>query len=373
MVDADDARFMDRALELARQGEGAVEPNPMVGCVLVQDGRVVAEGYHRRFGDDHAEAAALAVAGPLARDATAYVTLEPCSHFGKTPPCADALIGAGVRRVVAAMVDPFPAVAGQGCARLRAAGIEVQVGVRGDEARQLLAPYLKLQSTGHPWVIAKWAMSLDGKIATASGESRWISGQESRAVVHRLRGRVDGIVVGARTALHDDPLLTARPPGARLATRVVLDSRASLSLNSQLVRTARRVPVLVATSANSDAAHCDALAAAGCEILRLNGANHAERWLALLDELGRRRWTNLLVEGGAEVFGTLVQTRTIDELHVFLAPIVLGGRESPGAVGGEGLARLADALRMIGPTVRQCGDDLYLCGRVSPVSPAEVT
>jgi len=361
--DADDARFMARALELARLGEGFVEPNPMVGCVLVHDGHVVGEGYHQRFGGDHAEAAALATAGALARGATAYVTLEPCCHFGKTPPCADALVRAGVRRVVVAQTDPFPAVAGGGLERLRAAGIEVEIGPHEDEARGLNAPYLKLVTTGRPWILAKWAMSLDGKIATSTGESRWISGEESRAVVHRIRGRVDGIVVGLRTAQRDDPQLTARPPGARVATRVVLDSQAALSLDSQLVRTARQTPVLIAASQDAPVDRCSALETAGCEVFRCRAVDHAERWLELLDELGRRRWTNVLVEGGGEVLGTLLATRSIDEVHAFVAPLIIGGKDAPGVVSGPGIGPLADALRLERLTVRSCGVDVYVSGR----------
>ena len=233
-----DLWHMRRALELAAQGQGAVEPNPMVGCVIARGAEILGEGWHRRFGGAHAEVEALKLAGERARGATVYVTLEPCCHHGKTPPCTRAILDAGVARVVAAMPDPFPQVAGGGLAELRAAGIEVQSGVLEEEARKLNAPYLKLLSTGRPWIIAKWAMTLDGKIATAAGDSRWISCLDSRSIVHQLRGRVDAIVVGRGTAAADDPLLTARPPGPRTAMRIVVDTRASLSPQSQLVRTA---------------------------------------------------------------------------------------------------------------------------------------
>src|SRR5919197_3355884 len=214
-MSASDLDWMSRALELAERGRGFVEPNPLVGAVVVRDGRVVGEGWHRRYGEAHAEVNALAAAGEAARGATLYVTLEPCCHHGKTPPCTDAVLRAGVRRVVAAMADPFPQVAGQGVAQLRAAGVEVEVGVCEREARELNAPYLTLLAEGRPYVHAKWAMSLDGKIATRGGDSRWISGPASREVVHRLRGRVDAILVGAGTVRADDPLLTARPLGPR--------------------------------------------------------------------------------------------------------------------------------------------------------------
>src|SRR5437764_12544149 len=214
-----DGQWMRRALELAERGRGYVEPNPLVGAVVVRDGRLVGAGWHQRYGQAHAEVNALAAAGEAARGATLYVTLEPCCHVGKTPPCTDAVIRAGVARVVAAMSDPFPQVAGRGAELLRQAGLAVEVGPCEAEARRLNAPYLKLLARGRPYVHAKWAMTLDGKIATRSGDSKWISNRASRQVVHDLRGRVDGIVVGAGTALADDPQLTARPPGPRTAVR----------------------------------------------------------------------------------------------------------------------------------------------------------
>ena len=266
-----DAWHMARALELAARGEGSVEPNPMVGCVIVRDGETIGEGFHRRFGGPHAEVEALAVAGPRARGATAYVTLEPCCHHGKTPPCTGALIAAGISRVVVAQRDPFAKVAGQGIAELAAAGIAVDVGVGADEALRLNAPYLKLLQTARPWIIAKWAMTLDGKLATHAGDSRWISSEASRAIVHRLRGRVDAVMVGRGTAQADDPQLTARPPGPRQAARIVVDTTATHSLQSLLVKTAREVPVIVAGGAAAPQDRVEALQAAGCEVIACAG------------------------------------------------------------------------------------------------------
>src|SRR3954451_1208374 len=240
---------MPRALELAERGRGHVEPNPLVGAVIVRDGRVVGEGWHQRYGEAHAEVHALAAAGAAARGATLYVTLEPCCHHGKTPPCTDAVLRAGVGRVVASMLDPNPLVAGKGAERLRAAGVAVEIGVGEAEARRLNAPYLKLLRTGRPYVHLKWAMTLDGKICTRTGDSKWISNEASRRRVHELRGRVDAILVGVGTALADDPQLTARPRGPRTATRIVLDSRGRLPPTSLLAATARIVPTLVATTA----------------------------------------------------------------------------------------------------------------------------
>ncbi|MFM7107208.1 MAG: bifunctional diaminohydroxyphosphoribosylaminopyrimidine deaminase/5-amino-6-(5-phosphoribosylamino)uracil reductase RibD [Planctomycetaceae bacterium] len=329
---------MRRALELARRGEGRVEPNPMVGAViLAPDGSVVAEGWHDRFGGPHAEAVALAVAGDRARGATLVVTLEPCCHRGKTPPCAEAIVAAGIARVVVAAGDPFPAVAGGGIAALRAAGIDVETGLLEAEALRLTAPYRTLVTTGTPWVIAKWAATRDGRLALPPGGDRWISSPESRAIVHALRARVDAIAVGSGTALADDPLLTARPQDVgrvggspRPLLRVVLDGRARLPPGSRLVRTARESPVLVAVGTAAPPDRIAALAAAGCEVWRAAGATPADRLRELLAELGRRRLTNLLVEGGAQVFRTLFDAGLADETWAFVSPREACGPPDPG-------------------------------------------
>ena len=356
---------MRRALDLAILGQGYVEPNPMVGCIIAQGGEIVGEGRHRQFGGPHAEVEALAMAGPRAAGATLVVTLEPCCHHGKTPPCTEAIIAAGVRRVVAAQQDPFPQVAGSGLAALRSAGIETEVGILQSEARRLNAPYLKLVSTGRPWVIGKWAMTLDGRTATRTGSSRWISNDESRRIVHALRGRVDAIVVGRATARTDDPLLTARPPGPRTALRVVVDSRATLSSQSQLVRSAREVPVLVAAGPNAPLGDRRRLADAGCEVFICEADSHAGRLRKLLEELGRRRLTNVLVEGGGQLLGGLLDDRQIDEVHVFVAPKLIGGESARSPIEGGGITEMGDALRLDSPQWKQLGDDLYLTGRIA--------
>ncbi len=360
-----DLWHMRRALDLAAQGQGFVEPNPMVGCVVAQGAEIIGEGWHRRFGGDHAEVEALRLAGRRAAGATMYVTLEPCCHQGKTPPCSQAVIAAGVGRVVAAMRDPFPQVAGQGLAELAAAGIRVEAGLLEADARRLNAPYLKLLATGKPWLIAKWAMTLDGKIATRTGQSRWISSPESRELVHRLRGRVDAVVVGSRTARFDDPLLTARPPGPRTAVRVVIDGRASLGSESRLVRTAGQASVLVAAGPEAAEADRRRLEAAGCEVFCSSGVTHDERLDELLRELGRRRMTNVLVEGGGRLLGALFDGGHVDEVHVFVAPKVAGGREAPGPVAGQGVAQMAAALALEGAEIRQIGGDAYISGRIA--------
>ena len=357
---------MARAIELARRGEGFVEPNPMVGCVLVRQGNVVGEGWHQQFGGPHSEVEALQMAGEAARGATAYVTLEPCAHSGKTPPCTEALIAAGVARVVVACGDPNPLVNGRGVAALRTAGVDVVVLDDQLEAKALIAPFAKLMTASRPWVIAKWAMTLDGKLATAVGDSQWISGEESRAVVHQLRGRMDAIVVGRGTAEQDDPLMTARPAGVRTPTRIVLDSQAVLSLKSQLVRTSSDAPVLVAVEANAPEARCHALRETGIEVWQAPSAavSLQDRWLALLDELGRRQMTNILVEGGAKVLGALLDAGEIDEVHAFIAPKLIGGA-GPSPLRGEGRALMADALRLTSPKIEMLGEDVYVSGRVT--------
>jgi len=365
----DDIRFMSHALALALRGQGAVEPNPMVGCVIVRDGEIVGEGFHERFGGPHAEVNALAMAGESAAGATAYVSLEPCCHQGKTPPCTQALIRAGVKRVVIAVEDPYPEVRGRGIAELRNADIECEPGVCGPEANWVLAPYRKLLATGRPWVIAKWAMTLDGKLAARTGDSKWISSEASRAVVHQLRGRMDAIIVGSGTARIDNPLLTARTPDRedlkRTATRVVVDSAASLPLESRLVQTARDVPVVVAAGQELDQKTIGQLDAAGVGLYRCAGTTHAARCESLLDELGRRRMTNVLVEGGSRLLGTLFDLQAVDEVHIFIAPKLAGGENALSPVGGEGVARMADALKLADITIEELEGDVYVHGRVA--------
>lgn len=360
-----DAWHMRRALEIASAGQGRVEPNPMVGCVIARGAEIIGEGFHRNFGGPHAEIEALAVAGTRAAGSTMYVTLEPCCHQGKTPPCTKAVIAAGLRRVVVAQGDPFAAVAGRGIAELQAAGIEVEVGLLEADARRLNAPYLKLLTKGRPWVIGKWAMTLDGKLATRAGESQWISGLGARAVVHQLRGRVDAIMVGAGTAAADDPLLTARPPGPRTAVRIVLDSRARLAGSSRLLRTASNVPLLVVVGPEAADEDRRRLAAAGCEVFVSAAADANQRLRELLDELARRQMTNLLVEGGGRVLGSLLDLGELDEIHAFVAPKLVGGQTAHTPVAGLGLERIADALRLEGPEIRTLGEDVYVHGFVA--------
>jgi diaminohydroxyphosphoribosylaminopyrimidine deaminase/5-amino-6-(5-phosphoribosylamino)uracil reductase len=359
----DDSRYMARALELAAQGQGRVEPNPMVGAVVVQGDRIVGEGWHQQFGGPHAEIEALRAAGEDARGATLYVTLEPCCHVGKTPPCTEAILRAGISRVVFALGDPFEQVRG-GAEALRAAGVAVCDGVLAEPAAELCAPYLKLVTRQRPWIIAKWAMTLDGKIATSTGESRWISSDTSRRLAHALRGRVDAVVVGGRTALVDDPLLTARPPGARIATRIVLDSEAKLPLTGQLVRTARAAPLLVVVDRQAPAERRTKLTEAGAEVLVCTSESRGERLDRLWKELGRRRMTNVMVEGGSTLLGAIFDADQVDEVHVFIAPKLIGGTGAPSPLGGQGLPEIAMARRLASVKVDYPAGDIYIQGRI---------
>jgi diaminohydroxyphosphoribosylaminopyrimidine deaminase/5-amino-6-(5-phosphoribosylamino)uracil reductase len=301
-----------------------------------------------------------------------YVTLEPCCHFGKTPPCTEAVIRAGVRRVVAAMLDPFPQVAGQGASRLREAGIVVEVG--GGEvgelaARRLNAPYLKRLRTGRPWVHAKWAMTLDGKIATRTGQSKWITGEAARARVHELRGRMDSIIVGKGTLLADDPLLTARPPGPQTAVRVVLTATGDgLPTSCRLLETIKAAPVLVVTT-SPPAERLTAWRDRGTEVLAMSADPTGRLDVqSVLTELGRRGMTNVLVEGGAETLGRFLDAGAIDEIHAFVAPKLFGGSGSLSPIGGLGVAGLDEALNLAEWDVERLGDDLLVHGFRQPVA-----
>lgn len=358
-----DEKWMRLAIELARQGEGLVEPNPMVGCVLVRGDQEIGRGYHRKFGAAHAEIVALDAAGE-AVGATAYVTLEPCCHQGKTGPCAPALIRGKIARVVAATLDPFAAVSGGGVRLLREAGIEVDVGILEEEARQLNAPYFKRIQTGRPWVIAKWAMSLDGKTATASGESQWISGESSREFVHRLRGRMDAIMVGGGTVQRDNPLLTARPAGPRRATRVVFDSRLEVSPESRLVRSVDQAPVLfIAHDAPGERRRV--LQSLGCEVLETASPDVTSQIRAVLDELGSRGLTNVLLEGGATLAGSFFDAGEIDEVVAFVAAKLIGGATAPSPIAGAGIPKIADAVCLAALEFQRFADDLCIRARIS--------
>lgn len=391
---ADDARFMRRAIELAWRGWGWTNPNPLVGCVLVRDGRIIGEGWHERCGQAHAERNALAdcarraAAGAAdaehadgapdadparghARGATAYVTLEPCCHTGKQPPCTEALIAAGVARVVVGSRDPNPLVAGKGSAQLREAGISVDEDALRGECDELNPIFFRFISRKTPYVVAKWAMSADGKIACASGDARWVSGPESRRDTHELRHRLAAIAVGINTVMADDPLLTCRredEPGNQ-PLRVVLDSRLRIPEDCALVRSCAQgeAPLAVATCADADDPATDAgaktqrLRALGVEVLRVpqDGAGRVAI-KPLLHALGEKGIDSLLVEGGAGIHGAFFDEGAVDEAVVYLAPKVVGGADAPGPVAGAGAARMAEATALGLPRAHALGDDVKI-------------
>lgn len=336
---------MARALDLAARGLGTTNPNPMVGCVVVKGGRVVGEGWHRRAGGPHAEVFALGQAGPRARGATLYLTLEPCSHHGRTPPCAPRVIEAGVKRVVVAMGDPNPAVSGRGLRLLRRAGLAVSLGVLGEEARRQNARFVTAARKPRPYVLLKAAITLDGRIATSSGDSRWITTSVQRRLARRLRGLHDGVAVGIGTALRDDPLLLPQPRPRRPFFRIVFDSHLRLPPKSQLVRSARQAPIWVVGLSGSDDRR-QALEAAGVLVIAepSQGPRVSIPWA--LRELRRRGVWGLMVEGGSELLGAFLTARAFDHLALFRAPLLLGGRGSLSAFGGPDPAGMDEALRL---------------------------
>lgn len=376
----EDRPRLERAVALARMGLGAVEPNPPVGCVLVGPDGVVGEGWHGAYGGPHAEVVALAKAGDAARGATAYVSLEPCSRHGKTPPCTDALVAAGVKRVVFAALDPHPQQRGAGAEALEAAGIEV-VGPVPDfapDAEGLLDRFVAAFGRRRPWVHLKWAMSLDGRIAAEVGSGGAISGAKARRLTHEWRGRSDAIAVGVNTVLSDDPDLRCRleggpPDGRPQPRRIVFDSSLRLPATSRLVSTANEAPVWVVTGEDANAAQERILVEMGCRVLRVPSAfDHLDIGAALvrLREEGVQR---LLVEGGAQVHGVLLRTRLADQVSAFVSPRILGGDRGVLAVAGTGIRRTEDALALEDVTWKRIGDDLLMQGFVPSPSDVEVT
>jgi diaminohydroxyphosphoribosylaminopyrimidine deaminase/5-amino-6-(5-phosphoribosylamino)uracil reductase len=352
---------MTRALALAAEGVGQVSPGPLVGCVIANpSGEVVGEGFYVYEKLKHAETYALEQAGLRARGATAYVSLEPHAHHGRTPPCTDALINAGLARVVFPIEDPNPKVSGKGIEHLRSANVQVSVGLLAREAEQLNEKYLHFMRTGRPFVHLKMALSLDGKIATRTGDSRWITGAEARQRVHELRHEYDAILVGAGTALTDDPLLTDRSvrPRRRPLVRVVLDETLKISPDSRMVATANEAPVVVFAGQEVKKSVVEELQARSVEVVQGIWRDLAET----LGELGRRSIQSVLVEGGASVAGKLLDTGLINKVSFFIAPLIIGGREAPGAIAGRGAETLAQVLELEDVEVNTRGRDLEVTG-----------
>ncbi len=362
----EDEQFMRRALRLAKRGAGRTSPNPMVGAVVVRDGRVVGEGFHERVGGPHAEVHALRRAGESARGATLYVSLEPCNHHGRTPPCTEAVIQAGISRVVIGMADPNPKVTGGGADRLRQAGIAVTVGVLERECRILNQPFIKWVTQGRPYVTLKCAATLDGRMGARTGESRWVTNERSRRLVHELRAAVDAVLVGIGTALADDPLLTARLDRKKTPQplRIVLDTHGRLPLASQLVKTARQTPVLLACAEAVSKEVRERFASHGVDMLPLGMAKeHGLDLRGLLDELGRRSITSVLVEGGARIHGAFLDEALADDFLFFYAPKILG--DSLGVPMFQGVPRfsMGDAVPVFDCEIRRFGEDFLISGR----------
>lgn len=359
-----DTRWMRRALRLALRGQGRTSPNPMVGAVIVKAGQLIGQGHHKQVGGPHAEIWAIRQAGENARGATIYVTLEPCSHHGRTPPCTDALIQSGLARVVAAVEDPNPQVSGNGLRKLQEAGIEVEVGLLADEARRLNAPYFKHTTTGLPLVSLKTAMSLDGKIATAAGESRWITGDKARALGHRLRAIHDAVLVGVGTVLADDPRLTVREARGRTPLRVIVDSRARTPAEAALL-TADEIPPVIAVTEDAPGERLEALQQAGAEIWKMPSRRGQVDLRALMKRLGERQVQSVLVESGGTLTAGLLDADLADRVYFFVAPRLIGGAEAPGPVGGAGVAKLSEAWRLENMRVRRVGEDVLISGDIA--------
>ena len=361
-----DARHLLRAIELATEARGMTSPNPLVGAVSVKSGRVIGEGFHAAAGEAHAERAALAACSEDTAGATMYVSLEPCCHDGRTPPCTDAIVDACIARVVVASDDPSEKASGRGLGILRDEGIAVDVfdGEISEAARLINQPFRKHARTGRPLVVMKWAMTLDGKVATTSGDSQWISGEHRHARAHRWRAELDAVAVGIGTALSDDPLLTARAEAVpRQPRRVVFDSEARLPLDSQLVQSIDQAPLTVVCTRAASRRATEGLEAAGAELIVVAGENEGAQVKAALDELGSRDVQSLLLEGGPHLVGAFLDAGEVDLMHAFVAPMLTGGRQARAPVEGQGIERIADARHALSTEVERIGDDVLISAR----------
>jgi diaminohydroxyphosphoribosylaminopyrimidine deaminase/5-amino-6-(5-phosphoribosylamino)uracil reductase len=363
--------YMKRALDLARRAEGRTRPNPAVGAVAVAEGKVVGEGYHPEAGRPHAEIFALRAAGEQARGTDLYVTLEPCSHQGRTGPCTEAILAAGVRRVFIGTLDPNPLVAGRGVARLRESGMEVICGILEKDCRRLIAPFAKHITTGLPYVILKSAVTLDGKTATSTSDSQWITNEASRAYVHQLRDRVDAVMVGIGTVLKDNPRLTTRLAGGagRDAMRIVVDSQLRIPSEAHLLHLDSTAPTLIATTGQACGQRLAPLPEKNVEVLVVADREGRVDLPDLLRQLGRRGVQSILLEGGAILNEAFLQAGLIDRMMVFVAPRIIGGNDGKGIFAGHGVLRLAEAVQLQDVRIRLFDDDTLIEGEVRPCSP----
>ena len=364
---ATDRTFMEHALVLASKARGHTSPNPMVGAVIVRNGKIVGEGYHQRAGDAHAETHALNQAKELAEGATMYVTLEPCCHWGRTPPCTESVIRAKLANVFVAAKDPNPRVAGNGIRQLEEAGIPVHVGICEEESRQLNEVFFKYITTDHPFVILKSAISLDGKIATASGESQWITSEPARLKGHEVRAQVDAILVGIETVLQDNPALTVRLPERQNEdpTRIVVDSRGRTPLDAKVFNPDSNARTLIAVTESAPLEKIEALKSAGADVLTIEEEGERVCLSALMRTLGKMEITSVLIEGGGEINAAALHAGIVDKVMFFIAPKLIGGKDAPGAIGGVGTARLAEVPELRDVKTSQIGADFLIEGYLS--------
>ena len=357
-----DKKYMQRALDLAQQAKGDTSPNPLVGAVIVKEDQIIAEGYHHQAGGNHAEINALQDADEEVVGATMYVNLEPCTHFGKTPPCSNAIIEAGLDKVIIAMKDPNPKISGAGVEKLQEAGIEVEVGLLEEKAKELNEVFIKYITTDLPFVILKNAMTLDGKIATKTGDSKWISGSESREIVHRLRDQVDAILVGSGTVLSDNPRLTTRlPDGGTDPTRIILDSDLDIPLEANVINQESDAATIIVTTNHAEQSKKEELISRGVKILEL-GTTRKIDLKTLLKELAHEEITSLLVEGGSEINSSFWEAELVDKIYYFIAPKIIGGTESVPVVGGSGVKEVKNGIKIIDKEIKQVGEDLLIVG-----------
>lgn len=361
---AKDERYMRLALRLAQKAKGFTSPNPCVGAVVVNRGKVVGTGYHRRAGGPHAEINALREAGKRAKGATLYVSLEPCGHYGRTPPCVDSIVTSGIKRVVAAMKDPNPLNDGKGLSVLRKSGLKVKVGVLEDEAGRLNEEFVKFVTKRIPYITVKVAQSLDGKIATRTGDSRWITSEDARRYAHKIRNQVDAILVGVRTVLKDDPLLTVRLKGKNLRTpaRIVLDSKLKIPLNARLLNNPGG-KVIIATTKAAPKKKIAKLQHKGAEVIVVNTKERFVDIKSLLKELGKREIAHILIEGGGETIASAIESRVADKILYLIAPKIIGGRKAPTSVEGAGINKIKDAVTLKDIEVKRIGPDILVSGR----------
>lgn len=359
-----DKVYMKRALELAELGRGKVAPNPMVGAVIVKAGKIIGEGYHKKYGDNHAEVNAFENATEDVSGATLYVTLEPCAHYGKTPPCAKRIVKEGIKKVVIGVLDPNPLVAGKGVNILKDAGIEVVVGVLEEECRKINEVFMKYIKTSRPFVLMKYAMSLDGKISTATGKSKWISCEKSRRDVHKLRNNLSAIMVGINTVIKDNPMLNCRIEGGNDPIRIIVDSNLRIPLDSKIVNTSNNISTIVATTHKADKDKIKLLEERNVEVIVAKEKDGRVDITSLIDKLGEKKIDSILLEGGSEINFSCLQEGIVDKVRIYIAPKILGGNNAKGAVGGRGVSEMIESFNIENIDISTIGSDIVVEGYV---------